>query len=651
MIPDFIPPHSREAEIAVLGSIMVDNPQLARAQAILASSDFFSEPHRKIFEAMAKLGEKVVAIDPVTVKEELSRSDALELVGGYAYIASLLDGVPISANVEHYARIVKEESEKRRKVEEAVEVLSALPPSAGPDDDVARLLRDVGLQDLGSHTTLAAVETALRVLRTQLNAADPLRRAIVREGAVRAVAKAGISSPAAVVNAALGAQDMEPGSEGQGRTLVLSDPEPWPEQVDGADLLNDLVAILRRYIVLPPWGTVAIALWVILAHVHDAFEVSPYLLLKSPTKRAGKTKTFTILERLVPRPLPTANVSAAGLFRSIQKFKPTLLVDEADTFLFLNEELRGILNGGHTRATANVVRCSGDDFEPRCFSTWCPKAIALIGNLHGTLEDRSIAVPIRRKAPHEKTERLRLDRMDGNLEVLRRKAARWAHDHVEALRHAEATVPEELHDRAADNWRTLQAIANQCGGPWPDEARRAALILSGAGPEEDTSPAIQLLADLRAVFRDLTADRLSSKQVVQSLTAMEDRPWPEWRKGKPLTENQLAKLLKPFGVGPKVIRLKDGSTPRGYLLSDLKDAFARYLPSEPQHPQQVNDDKDFGSLSTRNKNPCSAPSESAQKACQMEIVAPVAPSRADLPEINGIRMAPAVTGDEDWVEI
>src|SRR5438093_3419843 len=110
-------PHSVEAERSVLGAILIENTAINRAQEILREEDFYREPHRKIFKVMTDLSEKTTAIDPVTVKDELSRAGDLEAVGGPAYIASLLDGVPRSANVEYYARIVKDKAILRNLIE------------------------------------------------------------------------------------------------------------------------------------------------------------------------------------------------------------------------------------------------------------------------------------------------------------------------------------------------------------------------------------------------------------------------------------------------------------------------------------------------------------------------------------------------------
>src|SRR5262249_8887595 len=145
--------------------------------------------------------------------------------------------------------------------------------------------------------------------------------------------------------------------------------------------------------------------------------------VRSPTKQCGKTTLLDVIGRLVLRPLPTANVTAAAIFRVVEGHRPTLLVDEVDTFLHENDELRGILNSGH-RKGGTVLRTVGDDFEVRAFGTYAAVAIALIGALPDTLHDRAVTVDLKRRLPSEKVDPFRPDRAN-NLDVLARKAARW----------------------------------------------------------------------------------------------------------------------------------------------------------------------------------------------------------------------------------
>jgi len=274
-----------------------------------------------------------------------------------------------------------------------------------------------------------------------------------------------------------------------------------------------------------------------------------------------------------------ANVTAGALMRAIDHYAPTLLIDEADT-IFTNggsAELRGILNAGLYRSNAFVLRCSGDRKEPKIHSVWCPKAIALIGRLPTTLEDRSISIPMRRRAPEERVDALHYDQLFAELEPTRRKAARWALDHMDRLAHITVHPPETLHDRAQDLWRPLLAIAEAVGGDWTDRARRAAVELAGIQPE-DNSLGVQLLARIQSMFEREQTDRLSSETIVHVLADSEDRPWPE---RLPLTKAQLARLLAQFGIRPTIVHHSRTQVSRVYLAGDFADAFARYLPHQP----------------------------------------------------------------------
>jgi replicative DNA helicase len=115
-------PHNLEAERSVLGAVLIHNEAFNFAVEIVAPGDFFRDAHRRIFEKMIVLGERSEAIDLVTLKEALAQAGELEQVGGPAYIASLVDGVPRSTNVEYYARIVKEKSTLRSLIHASTQI-------------------------------------------------------------------------------------------------------------------------------------------------------------------------------------------------------------------------------------------------------------------------------------------------------------------------------------------------------------------------------------------------------------------------------------------------------------------------------------------------------------------------------------------------
>lgn len=386
------------------------------------------------------------------------------------------------------------------------------------------------------------------------------------------------------------------GGNGQGQALLFADPEPWPDPVDGDQLLREIGAFFKRFVVLPKGGLTALSLWVIHTHAFEAAGTAPILALPSPERRCGKTITLGILNELVRRPLPASNISPAAIYRTVEKFQPTLLLDEADSFLESREELRGILNSGHSRSTAFVIRTVGDEHDPRVFSTWGAKAISQIGQLPATLEDRSIVLQMKRKTPGERVERLRPEKVSAEVKVIRRKAARWVADHLEALREADPQILDVLNDRAQDNWRSLLAIADAAGGSWPQIARQATLLLSGPGVAEETSTGVQLLADLRALFKAEGSDFLASEDIVHRLHVLEERPWGEWKKGMPISKVQVAALLKKFGVRPKQLWLDDKPV-RGYELADFHDPFSRYLPCESGDPLEANIDRGLSEVS------------------------------------------------------
>jgi hypothetical protein len=373
------------------------------------------------------------------------------------------------------------------------------------------------------------------------------------------------------------------------KRLFLVEPPGWEKPVEGWSLLDAMVAELRRYLVLPEHAVEAIALWVLHAHALDGFQCSPILALLSPEKRCGKTTALSVFGKIAPKAVFASNTSSAAIFRIIDKYQPTLLIDEADTFIIENDELRGVLNSGHQRSGAVVLRVSGDELEPRAYSTWSAKCIAMIGRLPGTLSDRAIEIQLQRKRADERVTRFRNVR-PGNLPDLKRQCIRWAADNMISLRDMalDVVVPDGLNDRAADSWEPLLAIADRAGGHWPDRARKAALALSGNGAAEDGSIGVILLADIKAIFdcqaqeraaHDRHWNRIQSKTLAEKLALIEGRPWPDW-KGKPITPNAVAKLLRNFAIAPKQLRFGSQNL-SGYELQSFNDAFERYLSDNP----------------------------------------------------------------------
>jgi len=366
----------------------------------------------------------------------------------------------------------------------------------------------------------------------------------------------------------------------QGSDVAFEDVEPWPTPVDGAALLVAMVTTFERYLALPRHASTALALWVLHAYALDAFFISPILGITSPVKRCGKTLTLIVLGALVPRRMFAANVTPAVLFRTIEKYAPTLLIDEADTFIRDNDELRGVINSGLTRTTAVCIRAVGEDHDPRAFSTWCAKAIALIGKLPGTLGDRAIEVSMRRRTSGEHVTRLRQDRIGADCAELRQQAARWTDDHLQRLQGADPVVPDGLHDRAADCWRPLLAVADAIGGRWPALAREAAAGLSGESSDDEAGTL--LLTDIQMIFADEgDPDVLGSTVLAKKLTALDDRPWGEWSEGRPISTAKIARLLAGYDIYSAGTIRVGAETMKGYRRAAFTEAWERYIPADP----------------------------------------------------------------------
>ena len=467
------------------------------------------------------------------------------------------------------------------------EALLGLIDDAGPavPEPVEALLDRCGFDTASAET----IEGAMRALHKALVGADAIRRAAV-EAALLARLKARQIPGARTLVETLRSVDAETGDSGP--RLIRDEPAADAPVTDAAGLLDDVAAVFTRYLVCDPHVVTAATLWSAHSYGMSIWTASPLLLVTSPTKRCGKTRKMTLLHALACRSLITTNVTPAVLFRLVDAKHPTLLLDEADTWLSDERaELRGIINGGFSRPSAAVARCVGDDHEVRVFSTWAAKAIGMIGRPSGsasTLLDRSIVCELQRRLPGESVARLREDLIEDVCAPIRARLQRWVTDHAADWRDAEPTVPRGLDDRAEMLWHPLLVIAETAGGNWPALARAAAVALSG-DRDADTTDApigIVLLADLRDGFGEDERDVLPTADLLTHLKAIPERPWLDWGKGKGLTAHALAKLLRAYHchtdqhrVGADQHRVGDDRV-RGYRADALRAAWDRYAPRQ-----------------------------------------------------------------------
>lgn len=364
-----------------------------------------------------------------------------------------------------------------------------------------------------------------------------------------------------------------------------------PEIMDSiGDLLDDVQRFYLRFVIFPSaHAPVALALWTLHTHVIEAADCTPYVHISSAAPTSGKTRVSEVAELLVHAPLRTSGTSPAAVFREIDRDRPTLILDEIDT-QFGNkgsddraEDLRGLLNGGFNRG-AYYLRCEGRDFKTKRFDVFAPKLLAGLGDVPDTVAKRSIPIRLQRRARHEHVDRFRRRQVEPEARALRGRIEVWAAENLAILREAAPVLPDELTDRQQDAWEPLLAIADVAGREWAEKARAAARAIHDVTDDESTLGVV-LLDHIWEAFG--TEDRITTDSLLHALIERDDAPWASWwardvEDGKTKgPASRLARLLRPFGVKSKKLRIDD-KTAQGYEIRSFKEPFLRYLPEKSE---------------------------------------------------------------------
>jgi putative DNA primase/helicase len=293
------------------------------------------------------------------------------------------------------------------------------------------------------------------------------------------------------------------------------------------------------------------------------------------------------MDMICARSKRTVGVTPAVLFRTIERAKPTLIIDEAEVLGTRDERavaLREVLNAGY-RAGQVVSRCDERiGHEPKDYKTYCPKVIVLIGDLNETLADRCIEIRMERKAG-ERIERFRFARVKSESETLKQSIEAWAQAQHPAIsdwyQHNELLF---LEDREEELWLPLFAVCAVLAPDRLDELQNVALALSGAkGGSESNEWGIRLLAHIRIIFTTSGTDRITSETLQGTLRQLPENPWDAWNHGNGIYPRDIAKLLKPFSIYSQNIRLDETKVAKGYMRTSFEDAWKRYLPQEHQN--------------------------------------------------------------------
>ena len=363
---------------------------------------------------------------------------------------------------------------------------------------------------------------------------------------------------------------------------VLGVGHPGPEP--GEQVLDAVAGFIEQFVVLPsPEALHTIVLF--LAHTHgiEAADTTPYLHVRSPEKRAGKTVLLDVITPLVGSPLAAVSASAAAIYRGIveEGVRRTLILDEVDTVFSAKsaseqaEALRQVLNAG-TRRGATVIRCNGNTGKNEEFDPFGPKVLGGIAELPGTLADRCITISMNRATPAQVSghQAARYRNINAGAKPLHELLAAWVATVEDQTGDLRPAFVEGLSSRSMDAWEPLLALAELAGDKWAERARAAAAALSVDDPDGFEHDTIyrRIVVACDVVFRG--EHFLPSEELVQRLRDHDE----EWRflNGAGISTRRLKALLGRYNVPPGRNTIT-GARQRGYYLTDIKEARAIWI--------------------------------------------------------------------------
>jgi hypothetical protein len=385
--------------------------------------------------------------------------------------------------------------------------------------------------------------------------------------------------------------------ESNEQTGLFRSVKPWEDEVNGEELLEEIIRLILKHVYITPERALAVALWILWTYfVHEDFvEKSPFLGITGADKRVGKSRLLDLIAKLVRKTYSVGRLSEAALYRLIQEHKPTLLIDEFHRLLSRYPNLLDLLLTSYDR-DKKVVLVNVESHTLDEFDCWAAKAFAYLGTLDEQLRDRIIEIYLERKPRKVRRARLK-ETLPEDWETVTRKCLRWAADNKDAVAAVKVAPLDVSNDRASDNWELLLAIAEVIdparevtegeSTSYSTQIRSFALAEEGDERDEE-SEGPQVLKILRRIFKEECETKgvdfddpktdlaISLKDLCEALNREEIAPWKndKWHgwNGE-VTSQWLAKVMRHYRI--KAIQLRAGEKrgTRCYVLKQLRKSF------------------------------------------------------------------------------
>jgi hypothetical protein len=341
------------------------------------------------------------------------------------------------------------------------------------------------------------------------------------------------------------------------------------------EMLSRVVDFIGRHLQCTQEQRIVLALWIIHTHCFTAFFTSPCLDIHSSQKQAGKSICLELLRLLCNKSWPTCGFTSSMLARHVDSESPTLLLDEREATLgsarrAKSPALLAMLNSGFQKSVAHQDRnCS--------FAIFCPKAFAGTAPLPESLAQRSIPIFLEPLHPEDSVQRFFPSQARQEAKDLVPWIKQWSEENLARLSTEPFRLPDglspALSHRQQDLIEPLLHVAQAIGGSWPHQAAQALLAVFQQSLRPGQNYAVQLLNDLENAFHEPgDARHLPTSFLLRWLQNLDDRPWSVWHEGRPLNDQDLARMLQPFGVYPRNVRREDAKVVRCYLRSEVEYA-------------------------------------------------------------------------------